>query len=302
MRVKLRLGMIVIIVIMLLFSKCKPSSKEYFLSNPTDTAVTVKLDSKEYKLEPQSFQKMKLKAGTHNLQTSTGENVNFIVYYDSEGGIINPTRSSYIIVEMAYGSLTNSTGGILRDSNLIIDGVGYDIPNKVSDNIIIDKNLYEWNYGIDKELPKKVTAVKGQKQVTETKIFTKKQFINFIEEISGEKGYYEANKKDTGQKITSDGKTDSYADAMNIYKGDFTVPDYKTPGMKEVVQKMADLKKQYGNAVKASDQKRIKNEMKKIFKEFDSIHSDMKKRVESDLNLPFYYPYIYFKQGTIVLN
>ena len=46
----------------------------------------------------------------------------------------------------------------------------------------------------------------------------------------------------------------------------------------------------------------IKNEMKKIFKEFDSIHSDMKKRVESDLNLPFYYPYIYFKQGTIVLN
>ena len=203
---------------------------------------------------------------------------------------------------MAYGSLTNSTGGILRDSNLIIDGVGYDIPNKVSDNIIIDKNLYEWNYGIDKELPKKVTAVKGQKQVTETKIFTKKQFIDFIEEISGEKGYYEANKKDTGQKITSDGKTDSYADAMNIYKGDFTVPDYKTPGMKEVVQKMADLKKQYGNAVKASDQKRIKNEMKKIFKEFDSIHSDMKKRVESDLNLPFYYPYIYFKQGTIVLN
>ena len=109
-------------------------------------------------------------------------------------------------------------------------------------------------------------------------------------------------KKDTGQKITSDGKTDSYADAMKIYKGDFTVPDYKTPGMKEVVQKMADLKKQYGKAVKASDQKRIKNEMKKIFKEFDSIHSDMKKRVESDLNLPFYYPYIYFKQGTIVLN
>ena len=162
MRVKLRLGMIVIIVIMLLFSKCKPSSKEYFLSNPTDTVVTVKLDSKEYKLEPQSFQKKKLKAGTHNLQTSTGENVNFIVYYDSEGGIINPTRSSYIIVEMAYGSLTNSTGGILRDSNLIIDGVEYDIPNKVSDNIIIDKNLYEWNYGIDKELPKKVTAVKGQ--------------------------------------------------------------------------------------------------------------------------------------------
>ena len=187
-RVKLRLGMIVIIVIMLLFSKCKPSSKEYFLSNPTDTAATVKLDS--------------LKAGTHNLQTSTGENVNFIVYYDSEGGIINPTRSSYIIVEMAYGSLTNSTGGILRDSNLIIDGVEYDIPNKVSDNIIIDKNLYEWNYGIDKELPKKVTAVKGQKQVTETKIFTKKQFIDFIEEISGEKGYYEANKKDTGQKLT----------------------------------------------------------------------------------------------------
>ena len=278
MRVKLRLGMIVIIVIMLLFSKCKPSSKEYFLSNPTDTVVIVKLDSKEYKLEPQSFQKMKLKAGTHNLQTSTGENVNFIVYYDSEGGIINPTRSSYIIVEMAYGSLTNSTGGILRNSNLLIDGVGYDIPNKVSDNIIIDKNLYEWNYGIDKE------------------------FIDFIEEISGEKGYYEANKKDTGQKITSDGKTDSYTDAMKLYKGDFTVPDYKTPGMKEVVQKMADLKKQYGNAVKASDQKRIKNEMKKIFKEFDSIHSDMKKRVESDLNLPFYYPYIYFKQGTIVLD
>ena len=46
----------------------------------------------------------------------------------------------------------------------------------------------------------------------------------------------------------------------------------------------------------------IKNEMKKIFKEFDSIHSDMKKRVESDIELPFYYPYIYFKQGTIVLN
>ena len=67
MRVKLRLGMIVIIVIMLLFSKCKPSSKEYSLSNPTDTVVIVKLDSKEYKLEPQSFQKMKLKAGTHNL-------------------------------------------------------------------------------------------------------------------------------------------------------------------------------------------------------------------------------------------
>ena len=52
--------------------------------------------------------------------------------------------------------------------------------------------------------------------------------------------------------------------------------------MKEVVQKMTDLKKQYGKAVKASDQKRIKNEMKKIFKEFDSIHSDMKKSVDSE--------------------
>ena len=89
---------------------------------------------------------------------------------------------------------------------------------------------------------------------------------------------------------------------MKIYKGDFTVPDYKTPGMKEVVQKMVALKNQYGKAVKAGEQKKIKNKMKKTFKEFDSIRSDMKKRVESDFNLPFYYPYIYFKQGTIVLN
>ena len=204
MRIKIKY-LVILIIFVLIVTKCKSSSHEYYLSNPTNSEIKLVLDSKEYKLKPQTFEKVKLKTGKHNLKTHKGENVNFIVYYDSTGGIINPARESYLIFSEVYGSLTTNTGAMLRESELKIGKLGFEVVADVTNRLIIDKNLYKWDYNLGEKLPESVVVSKMEKHDSKKKIFTRKEFVEYIEEVSKRKLPAEARTAILNDKITVDG-------------------------------------------------------------------------------------------------
>ena len=297
MRIKIKY-LVILIIFVLIVTKCKSSSHEYYLSNPTNSEIKLVLDSKEYKLKPQTFEKVKLKTGKHNLKTHKGENVNFIVYYDSTGGIINPARESYLIFSEVYGSLTTNTGAMLRESELKIGKLGFEVVADVTNRLIIDKNLYKWDYNLGEKLPESVVVSKMEKHDSKKKIFTRKEFVEYIEEVSKRKLPAEARTAILNDKITVDGKDDTYTEILKLYEDNFTVPNYNTPGLKEIVQKMVDVKNKYAKVYKAREQKKLKKEMKKLFKEMEKLN---KSYVENDSGKNvYYYPYVYINQGTII--
>ena len=99
------------IFVMFMVFSCSFQKSVFILDNPTDTAVNVKIDGKEYSLGAGGYEKMNLKPGKHTLTDSQGKEYSFIIYADSKGGIINPTRSDYIC---KYGLCSRRSGRFVQ--------------------------------------------------------------------------------------------------------------------------------------------------------------------------------------------
>mgnify|MGYP000735815628 FL=1 len=84
----------VTIFTLLMFLGCSIQKGTFILDNPTDTAIKTKVDGKEYNLGAGEYEKLVLKPGKHTLTDAYGKELSFIVYADSSGGVINPSRSN----------------------------------------------------------------------------------------------------------------------------------------------------------------------------------------------------------------
>ena len=119
-----------IILLLLTVLNCSFQTSIFILDNPTDTEINVKVDGKEYKLASGGYEKITLKPGKHSLVDNGGKEAFFIVYADSTGGILNPTRSSYIYVSMAYAveGAGDSFRPMEKDKSAETSAVEYKIP------------------------------------------------------------------------------------------------------------------------------------------------------------------------------
>ena len=131
----------VTIFTLLMFLSCSIQKGTFILDNPTDTAIKTKVDGKEYNLGAGEYEKLVLKPGKHTLTDAYGKELSFIVYADSSGGVINPSRSNYIYVSMAYAA--EGAGDSFRpmEKDIIINGMSYEGPFDITDDLIVDKNM-----------------------------------------------------------------------------------------------------------------------------------------------------------------
>ena len=256
------------IFVLLMFFSCSFQKSTFILDNPTDTAIKVKVDGKEYNLSAGEYEKLILKPGKHTLTDISGKEVSFIVYADSKGGIINPTRSDYIYVSMAYAAEGAADSFRPMGKDVIVDGMKYEGPFGMANDLIIDKNLKSWKYDIHTPFPETIyTSDRNSKGNIFTKIFTQKEFLDFTAEmgISG---------------VPADGdemkKTEEESAAP-----EYKVPPFKNPDMKKYAEEMVALDKAYATAINAGEQKKIMSEYKKAWKNYVQASMDN----NSDLEL-----------------
>jgi hypothetical protein len=245
----------IIIFTMLIVLGCSSKKSTFILDNPTDTAINVKLDGKEYKLNSGEYASLTLAPGKHTLTEADGKEISFIVYADSKGGVINPTKSDYIYVSIAYAA--EGAGDMFRPAgeDIIVNGLKYEGPFGITDDLIIDKNMKDWKYDIHTPFPDTIyTRDRNSKGNIFTKIFTQKEFLAFVNEmgILGTQAEESQIKKDKAEKPAVE----------------YKVPPFKNPKVKQYAEEMSELDKAYATAVKAGEQKKIMSEYKKAWKNY----------------------------------
>ena len=243
-----------IFVLLMLFS-CSFQKSTFILDNPTDTAIKAKVDGKEYNLSAGEYEKIVLKPGKHTLTDISGKETSFIVYADSKGGIINPTRSDYIYVSMAYAVEGAADSFRPMGKDVIVDGMKYEGPFGMENDLIIDKNLKSWKYDIHTPFPETIYINdRNSKGNIFTKIFTQKEFLDFT-----------AGMGITGVPASgAEMKKTEEKSAVPEYK----VPPFKNSDVKKYAEKMVALDKAYATAVNAGEQKKIMSEYKKAWKNY----------------------------------
>ena len=240
---------------------CSFQKSVFILDNPTDTAVQVKVDGKEYSLGAGQYEKINLKPGKHTLIDSVGKEFSFIVYADSKGGVINPTRSDYVYVSMAYA--VEGAGDSFRPmgKDIIIDGLRYEGPFGMVNDLIIDKNLKSWKYDIHTPFPETIyTSDRNSKGNIFTKIFTQKEFLGFA--------------ADMGIQGTPAGKEGVKKEEEESAVPEYNVPPFKNPKVKKYAEEMVALDKAYAAATEAGEQKKIMSEYKKAWKNYVQASMD----------------------------
>ncbi len=256
------------IFILLIFLSCSFQKAAFILDNPTDTAIKTKVDGKEYNLGAGEYEKLVLKPGKHTLTDTDGKEFSFIVYADSNGGVINPSRNNYIYVRMAYA--VEGAGDSFRPAgeDVVLDGLKYEGPFGMTNDLIIDKNLRNWKYDIHIPFPETIyTSDRNSKGNIFTKIFTQKEFLDFMTEMGV-------------QGIPADKDEMKKTPEVSVAP-EYKVPPFKNPDVKKYAEEMVALDRVYATAEKAGEQKKIMSEYKKAWKNY--VQASMKDN--SDLEL-----------------
>jgi hypothetical protein len=170
----------------------KPSldnSIDFLLDNPTNTTLSVSIDSVTHQLKPHSGKEITLDAGKHSMISPATGKISFIVYANSRGGIINPSFSPYIAFAEVYAIDAAASKSFAPGSREIeIDGVIFEGPFHLHDDLFIEDN---WSYGVYEDLPDEIAVYGDNKGNIKNKIFAKKDFIRYFEESTGSQGEFD---------------------------------------------------------------------------------------------------------------
>jgi hypothetical protein len=165
------------------------SSIDFLLDNPTGTLLSVSIDGTTHQLKPHSGKEITLDAGKHSMISPATGKINFIVYANSRGGIINPSFSPYIAYSEVYAiDITASKGFAPGSREIEIDGVIFEGPFHLHDDLFIEDN---WSYGVYEDLPDEIAVYGDNKGNIKNKIFAKKDFIHYFEESTVRKGEFD---------------------------------------------------------------------------------------------------------------
>ncbi|MFT3993631.1 MAG: hypothetical protein QM660_04945 [Dysgonomonas sp.] len=191
---------LLIITLCVFFASCSSllddSGKIYWIDNPLDHEITVKIDDAEHKIAPKSSIKVKIEYGTHELSYD-GQKVKFIAKPCFSLVVLNPTLSNYIsYAEIYYYS--DSDAATDRGERLLNsfsqdydfgDGVIEKVPFRVFNSFIIEGYVGKWDYDLDTSLPEEIVTnvAKGVNLSADMKIklFREEEFIEFIGEDLG---------------------------------------------------------------------------------------------------------------------
>ncbi|MDY5305660.1 hypothetical protein [Fusobacterium gastrosuis] len=259
-----------VMTLMFLFVSCfkKKLDSTFMVDNPTETVLELKIDDKEYKIEPMKHEKVKLDIGEHKIELVDGKKVYINVYANSKGGIINPTGAPYIFESIVYTTDDNKDTIGLTNQEILVDGVEYYGPFKVVDDFIIDRTYGDFEGGAWEFEPyEKVSETKNLGERTaniSTKVNGRFEFVKLIEEEIDptSAGDYEKNKKPY-----------SMSAKINFDEQKYEIPNVENEDLRNKYEKLVMLDKAYFEAKTKKEQEKIDKEYKEAWKDF--IHKTM---------------------------
>lgn len=242
-------GIIVAFVMMCLFSACgmMDGGMGFYLTNPTDKSIEVEIDKQKYTLASNEIVKLELEAGVHTMILPDNESVDFKVFDNSSGGIINPTKSVHAIFTMIYVVDDKAASSFMPPTNeVLIDGVEYEGPIRTTDAMFIDNNMYHCTYAVGEPFPTTLTTGDSKsKGNMKSKYFTKKEFTDFYsKETTGNEEEHEKNK-------VAGGETQITEKQSTV----FPVVDFDNKELQEQATKMLATVKAYMKAYAGEQEK-----------------------------------------------
>lgn len=244
----------------LTLSGCMYTKVDFSIDNPTDTTLNLRIDQTTYDIKPHSAQDISLPAGRHSMESAGTGKLEFIVYVESRGGLINPTLTLYVTANQVYAvSDAAATGFSPIKKTISIDGVPFQGPFALSDQLFIDKT---WTYGVHENFPESITSYDRRSQGNiKSKLFTKEAFIAYFETNAGQPGYYARNKSTTPSTKPAP------------VPQPVALPVFTDPVVEAAAVKIKALYTDYLRAETADEQARLRQMSHKLIIEFVHVHA-----------------------------
>jgi hypothetical protein len=157
------------------------TKSDWLVHNPTEQAISLKIDGKTIQLAPQKSEEITLDAGKHTIDTPITGPQEFIVYVNAEGGLINPTLSTYVVEPINFireGENMNPDIWGPMKKEVTIDGVTFEGMYKVHSDLFIDK---DWTYAPSEKVPDEITTYDDtSRNAIRNKIYTKAEFFEVM--------------------------------------------------------------------------------------------------------------------------
>lgn len=202
-------NILLISILSLLLSGClsQSTSHNFWVDNPTNREIIVKIDEQKYEIPAKSGIYTNLTWGKHAL-TYNNETLHFFVQDNrSNQSFINPTQSNYVIFRMIYiddndSRATEEYIDWLSNTNnhkitIAVNGVEEEVimPFSVQNEIFIEPTKEYWDYFLDEALPEDLVLYSpvitrrnrqllndpnyqaGRFQTTKKKIYREQEFI-----------------------------------------------------------------------------------------------------------------------------
>ncbi|MHC5352804.1 hypothetical protein ACYSNX_01195 [Myroides sp. LJL115] len=202
----------------LLLMACQPSSNQYTIDNPTDQAISVYIDQTAYDIPANSKLDVDIKFGKHTLKYLDQE-VNFHNggRVNNSTAIINPTQSSYVFLKTLFVDKNDSRATpefIAQATRILSDSVQLSfndtitklfVPFKVSNQLFIQKTDFDWDFGLDQDLPQEMLLnsplvtwqnrhlledknyQQGKFQQSANKLFREQEFKDYLSQFQDDK-------------------------------------------------------------------------------------------------------------------
>ncbi|OOF66046.1 hypothetical protein [Rodentibacter sp. Ppn85] len=267
----------------LVLAACKESETFYFtLDNPTNEKMVLTIDGKEHQLAAYSHEKLTLAAGEHTIENNEYK-VNFTVFYDSKGGIINPTGNPYLIESLLYSVPKNPNNAAVRDVNFKIDGYPFVGPFSVQSDFIIDRSYQHsmtekgaWNFDIFEVPPQEIKTDRGFGILK--KIYNKNEFLDMVKvEAPDVRADYDQHKTVVKTKPTFRNEDAHYKNNMEIAN---SIKDEET---KKYALQLIELDKKYAQAKGVKEQEKIKDDYQKTTKDYMKASSKMSSEAKTSM-------------------
>ncbi len=159
-----------------LFSSCGPSLVDLAIDNPTESAVTLMVDSLEVEVPAKEVVWVEMGKGSHNITLPSDSIVTF--NFTEKMYMVNPTQSSYLMYEEIYGtpSPMMELGGPISKKKVTYLGMEIEGAYEVVEDVV---NRIRWDYGPRESLPEMIEIEQGDRPGV-IKLMDPYEFMNLI--------------------------------------------------------------------------------------------------------------------------
>ena len=158
-----------------LLAGCSATPKAFEIDNPTAAAMAVELDGHVQQIPAHSSLPVSLQPGAHTLRSPALGEINFVVSRSDQGGLINPTRSEYVIARGLDAAHAPALSRFNDQTDAVtVNGTLYQGPYRSSRDLVIARS---WRAGVHEAPP--VGTSSANPALTDAKIFAATDFESF---------------------------------------------------------------------------------------------------------------------------